>query len=269
MALYDFGKAFCGRDTPPQGDIPTPHSAADGSAVRSFVVRSLSTSRECLDSAVFRAPATRPYLSSNPLHVSYAHDSSRPRGQSFLSEIGGGDVRAYLESLDSWNRVVNSFRFTTEGAAPAAPVLSTQTGNNHPLAGSWNGRRPTNGYVYEFRFNIDFKPDGTYAYTVRQLSPQKPFWTLEHTGRFRYLKTDANGWDAIVELVPDRGSAAPPTPADRTALFDVLGLPDERPHQFRYKQSVTGLSSIQVQPTDADPSDYIDQTWSLNRPGGR
>ena len=96
MALYDFGKAFCGRDTLPQGDIPTPHSAADGSAVRSFVVRSLSTSRECLDSAVFRAPAPRPYLSSNLVHVLYAHDSSRPRGQSFLSEIGGGDVRAYL-----------------------------------------------------------------------------------------------------------------------------------------------------------------------------
>jgi hypothetical protein len=150
--------------------------------------------------------------------------------------------------------------------AGAAPI-DAQSGNPHPLAGVWTGRRPTNGYIWEIRFQIEFRPDGTYAYSARQVSPRKPFWRLEHTGRFRYATADARGWDAIVQLVPDRGSAPPPTEDDRIALFDILGLPDERPHQFRFRLSRMELSSITIQPIEANPSDLVAQTWTLSRPG--
>jgi hypothetical protein len=144
-------------------------------------------------------------------------------------------------------------------------VVTASGQGRGPLLGRWVGHRPTNGYIWEFRFQIEFLPDGRYAYTVKQVSPKKDFWTLVHTGRYRYLPPDANGWSGTVELLPDSGSAAPPTSADRAALFDVIGLPDEQPHRFRYKLSQTGLSSIEIQPSDANPRDHIGQTWNLNR----
>jgi hypothetical protein len=142
--------------------------------------------------------------------------------------------------------------------------LGAQATGNNPFVGRWGGTRPTNGYVWEIRHQMEFMPDGTYTYTAKQVSPKKDFWTLQHRGRYRFLRSDASGWDGIVELTPDPGSAPPPTEADRTALFDVLGLPDERPHQFRFKLSRTGGSSIEIQPTDANARDHIDQTWTLS-----
>ena len=145
--------------------------------------------------------------------------------------------------------------------AIGAPLLAQ---GSNPLLGQWSGTRPTNGYIWEIRFRMEFLPNGTYAYTAQQVSPRKDFWKLAHTGTYRFLPADARGWSGIVEIVPDRGSVAPPTEPDRTALYDVLGLPDERPHRFRYKLSQMGLESIEVQPTDANPGDHIEQTWHLN-----
>jgi hypothetical protein len=130
------------------------------------------------------------------------------------------------------------------------------------LVGRFAGYRPTNGYVWEIRYSIEFRADGTYTYSARQQSPQKPFWKIDHTGRYVLVLSDAPNWTARVELQPNTGSGPPPTEDDRTALVDILGLPDERPRRFRIRPAPpNGRFTLQLDA--ANPTD-LDQTWYLH-----
>src|SRR5688572_21878073 len=111
------------------------------------------------------------------------------------------------------------------------PLVVTGQSEN-PLSGRWIGYRPTNGYVWEIRYQLDFDDNGRYSYQARQVSTKKPFWRIEHKGQYRLLGSDSPRWRAILQLIPDNGSAPPPTEDDRTALVDLLGLPDDKPRKF-------------------------------------
>jgi hypothetical protein len=147
-------------------------------------------------------------------------------------------------------------------AAAAAAIAQENS-----LLGKWIGYRPTDGYVWEIRYQFEFRNDGTYTYTARQVSPKKPFWKIELTGTYRLSPPDSRRYQAMLLLDPDTGSAGPPTEDDRTALLDILGLPDNRPRKIRIRRSSLA-GQFDTQLSDSDPNDGIEQCWYLRRPGG-
>src|SRR5438045_3764367 len=110
--------------------------------------------------------------------------------------------------------------------------------NKKALFGRWSGERPTDGYVWVFRYQLEFSSNGqpgpnygipySYRYAVRQISDQRPNWTMANTGTFLLRRTDSAYWKIIMDFQPDPGSAGPPTEEDREALVDRLGLPEDR-----------------------------------------
>jgi hypothetical protein len=151
-------------------------------------------------------------------------------------------------------------------SSPAVTSVKAQDySRGNPLIGKWAGYRPTNGYVYEIRYQMEFLRDGTYQYVARQVSTKTPFWRIEQHGRFTMARSDSRYWQAILVLVPDNDSPGPPTETDRTALVDVLGLPDNKPRNFRVRKE-SFRDGFELQLTDADPSDGIEQVWYLARP---
>src|SRR5262245_56513630 len=134
-------------------------------------------------------------------------------------------------------------------AAKLSPLPGTVAA---PLVGVWTGIRPTNGYVWEFRFTLELKADGTYSYSVLQAGSRRRPWKLSMTGRWGVTRATSPTWPLQLEMVPDPGSPAPPTEEDRLALFDDLGLPDDRRHTFRVRPSSIG--GFAVQPVEANPN---------------
>jgi hypothetical protein len=149
---------------------------------------------------------------------------------------------------------------------PAISARAQQYSRGNPLIGKWSGYRPTDGYIYEIRYQLEFLSDGTYHYVARQVSPKRRLWKIEHHGRFTMARSDSKYWQAILVLVPDAGSASPPTEADRKALVDELGLPDNKPRNFRVRKE-SFRDGFDFQLTDADPSDGVEQVWYLARSG--
>jgi len=151
----------------------------------------------------------------------------------------------------------------------ASPALRGAT-DTHTLFGRWAGERPTDGYVWQFRYQIEFFSNGKggpnfgesypYRYTARQISPKKPFWTITHTGAFSMRQTDSQYWKVILDFRPDPGSQPPPSEDDRTALVDILGLPDNNPRSFRIRDTA---GALYFQLTDAPASDGIDRVWYI------
>jgi hypothetical protein len=78
-------------------------------------------------------------------------------------------------------------------AAVLVPLVLYGQGGQ-PLFGRWMGERPTNGYVWQFKYQFEFIQSGEgganygvphrYKYTVTQVSPKRPFWTMTQTGTF-------------------------------------------------------------------------------------
>jgi len=143
-------------------------------------------------------------------------------------------------------------------------------GQGQQLFGKWMGERPTDGYVWQFKYQFELIPGSEgganygvphrYKYTVKQLSTKRPFWTMTQTGTFTLKPTDSSQWKIMMEFRPDPGSQAPPTEADRTALVDVLGLPDDRVRLYRVRNS---QGRLYFQLSDAPPADGIEQVWYL------
>ena len=148
-------------------------------------------------------------------------------------------------------------------------TATAQSGGGQPLFGKWTGERPTNGYVWEFRYQFELIPGGNanfgvphrYKYTVEQISPKRPFWTMTQTGTFILRPTDSNQWKVMMEFLPDPGSEGPPTEADRTALVGNIGLLDDHRRIFRVR-NLNGDLYLQLQ--DASPRDGLDRVWHLN-----
>jgi hypothetical protein len=132
------------------------------------------------------------------------------------------------------------------------------------VTGKWQGYRPTNGRMYEVRYSFEFRRNGSYIYVAKQVSLNKPFWTMQLVGKFRQLSADAEKWTSVLELLPDAGSVGPPSADAHFALRELLGLPDHLRGRFRMRKDSSG-DGLTLQPVDADPRDSIDRGWYLQR----
>jgi hypothetical protein len=149
-------------------------------------------------------------------------------------------------------------------------TATAQSGGGQPLFGRWTGERPTDGYIWHFRYQLELIPVGDgkanfgvphrYKYTVQQISPRRPFWTMTQTGTFILRPSDSNQWKIMMEFLPDQGSEGPPTEADRIALVDNIGLPDDHRRVFRVR-NLNGDLYFQLE--NASPRDGLDRVWRL------
>lgn len=133
----------------------------------------------------------------------------------------------------------------------------------HRLSGSPLSRSACAEYKWEIRYEFEFDDSGGYTYKAKQVSSIKPFWMIEHKGEYYVLLSDSKGWQVVLELVPNPGSTPPPTEHDRTALVEVLGLPDDRSRRFRIRRHPIDNSWFHLQPIDADARNYLDRDWGL------